>query len=165
MTVVVSSGKPGASGSAHEALPCLGKYQLLRRVAIGGMAELFLARAAGIEGFEKLVILKKILPHLAAQPRFVRMFLNEARLAATLNHPNIAQVYDIGMERSEYFFTMEYVHGQDVRNLLRHAPGHCLPVEQAITIASGLCAGLHHAHEHRDPAGKPLRIVHRAGSP
>src|ERR1041385_5103090 len=91
----------------------LGRYALLRSLGAGGMAELFLARADGIEGFAKLVALKRILPHKASNERFVRMLLNEARLVAGLDHPNIAQVHDIGLEHGEYFFAMEYVHGQD----------------------------------------------------
>src|SRR5437773_2247454 len=95
----------------------LGKYRLVRRLAIGGMAEIFLACATGIEDFEKLVVLKRILPQYAGDGRFIRMFLQEARLAATLHHSNIAQVYDIGRVSGSYFFTMEYVHGVDVRQL------------------------------------------------
>ena len=86
--------------------PRLGRYTLLRSLGAGGMAELFLARADGIEGFAKLVALKRILPHKATNERFVRMLLNEARLVAGLDHPNIAQVHDIGLENGEYFFAM-----------------------------------------------------------
>src|SRR5215831_14560682 len=95
----------------------LGKYELIRQVAIGGMAELYLARTSGIEGFEKLVVLKRILPQHHANQSFVNMFLNEARLAATLHHPNIAQVYDIGVDAGDYFFAMEYVHGEDLMRI------------------------------------------------
>src|SRR5512134_349907 len=86
----------------------LGKYNLIRPIAIGGMAELYLARTVGIEGFEKLVVVKRILPQHAEDAAFIQMFLDEARLAATLHHANIAQVYDIGVERGSYFFSMEY---------------------------------------------------------
>src|SRR5690242_5027507 len=86
----------------------LGRYELMRRLAVGGMAEIFLARATGIKGFEKLVVLKRILPQYANDSRFIRMFLNEARLVATLAHKNIGQVYDVGRVGSTYFFTMEY---------------------------------------------------------
>ena len=96
----------------------LGKYDLLRQIAVGGMAELYLARTVGIEGFEKLVVVKRILPQLASNAGVVNMFLHEARLAATLQHPNIAQVYDIGQEQGEYFFSMEYVHGEDLGRLV-----------------------------------------------
>jgi hypothetical protein len=129
------------------------------------MAQLFLARADGIEGFAKLVALKRILPHKAGNERFVRMLLNEARLVAGLDHPNIAQVHDIGREHGEYFFAMEYVHGQDLSRVMRRAPHHRLHLENALHIAIGVCAGLHCAHTARDRTGRPLDIVHRDVSP
>jgi serine/threonine protein kinase len=143
----------------------LGRYTLVRSLGAGGMAELFLARADGIGGFTKLVALKRILPQKAKNERFVRMLLNEARLVASLEHPNIAAVYDICFEDHEYFFAMEYVHGQDLRRIIRAAPNHMLRLENVLHIIIGICAGLHHAHEARDPAGKPLEIVHRDVSP
>jgi hypothetical protein len=129
------------------------------------MAELFLARADGIEGFAKLVALKRILPHKATSERFVRMLLNEARLVAGLDHPNIAQVHDVGLEHGEYFFAMEYVHGQDLAHVLHRAPHHKLHLENALHIAIGVCAGLHCAHIARDATGRALDIVHRDVSP
>jgi len=146
-------------------VPRLGRYTLLRALGAGGMAELFLARADGIEGFAKLVALKRILSHKATNERFVRMLLNEARLVAALDHPNIAQVHDIGFEHGEYFFAMEYVHGQDLARVLRCAPHHKLHLENALHIAIGVCAGLHCAHMARDNTGRPLDIVHRDVSP
>ena len=143
----------------------LGRYTLLRSLGAGGMAELFLARADGIEGFAKLVALKRILPHKASNERFVRMLLNEARLVAGLDHPNIAQVHDIGLEHGEYFFAMEYVHGQDLAHILHRAPHHRLHLENALHIAIGVCAGLHCAHSSRDASGRALDIVHRDVSP
>ena len=145
--------------------PRLGRYTLLRSLGAGGMAELFLARADGIEGFAKLVALKRILPHKATNERFVRMLLNEARLVAALSHPNIAQVYDIGLAHGEYFFAMEYVHGQDLAHILHRAPGRRIHLENALHVAIGVCAGLHCAHMARDPSGQPLDIVHRDVSP
>src|SRR5499427_3644083 len=143
----------------------LGRYTLLRSLGAGGMAELFLARADGIEGFAKLVALKRILPHKATNERFVRMLLNEARLVAGLDHPNIAQVHDVGLSHGEYFFAMEYVHGQDLAHILHHAPHHKLHLENALHIAIGVCAGLHCAHIARDATGRALDIVHRDVSP
>ncbi|MEM9453937.1 MAG: protein kinase [Myxococcota bacterium] len=145
----------------------LGKYQLLRRIATGGMAELFLARATAIHGFEKLVVLKRILPQHAESEDFIRMFLAEARLAATLHHPNIVQVYDIGEEGTTYFFTMEYVQGQDLRRLVRAArkAQKALPLEHILHIVMGVAAGLNHAHEKIGLDGRPLGIVHRDVSP
>jgi hypothetical protein len=150
--------------SGHPA-PRLGRYTLLRSLGAGGMAELFLARADGIQGFAKLVALKRILPHKATNERFVRMLLNEARLVAGLDHSNIAQVHDVGLEHGEYFFAMEYVHGQDLARVLRRAPLHKLHLENALHIAIGVCAGLHCAHIARDATGRPLDIVHRDVSP
>src|SRR5262249_935285 len=123
---------PGPLLGAEPAGPdsWFGKYRLLRRLAIGGMAELYLARAAGIQRFEKVVALKRILPQFAADHDFIQMFLDEARLVATFSHPNIAQVYDIGVADGDYFFTMEYVHGEDLKSILR-ASGGVLPFEQA----------------------------------
>jgi eukaryotic-like serine/threonine-protein kinase len=143
----------------------LGRYTLLRPLGAGGMAELFLARVEGIGGFSKLCAVKRILPHKAANERFVRMLLNEARLVATLDHPNIAQVHDIGVENGEYFFAMEYVHGQDLRHVLHAAPRHQVRLENALHIILGVCAGLHHAHDARDAEGRSLEIVHRDVSP
>jgi serine/threonine protein kinase len=145
----------------------LGKYDILRRIAKGGMAEIFLARASGIEGFEKLVVVKRILPELAANREFVQMFLDEARIAATLHHSNIVQVYDIGEVDGAYFFSMEYLHGEDVRRIMRAAEGRDekLPIEHALNIVIGICAGLHYAHERRGSDGQPLNIVHRDVSP
>jgi hypothetical protein len=130
------------------------------------MAEIFLARAVGIEGFEKLVVCKCILPQRAADADFVRMFVDEARLAATLHHPNIVQVFDIGCEHGLHFFTMEYVQGADVREILQAAgPRGGVPLEQAVAIALGVASGLHHAHEKTDGEGQPVGIVHRDISP
>ena len=145
----------------------LGKYDLIRQIAVGGMAELYLARTVGIEGFEKLVVVKRILPQYATSSSFVNMFLNEARLAATLHHPNIAQVYDIGQEHGDFFFSMEYVHGEDLGHLVAAATENGVPIslDVALTLCSGLCAGLHHAHDKVGPDGQPLLVVHRDVSP
>ena len=131
------------------------------------MAEIYLAKARGIEGFEKLVVLKRILPQHADSEDFIRMFLDEARLAATLHHPNIAQTYDIGTEGGSYFFTMEYVHGEDMRNILKTCARtrKGLPLDHSITMVLGTAAGLHHAHEKLASDGSPLNIVHRDVSP
>jgi hypothetical protein len=131
------------------------------------MAELFLARVTGIQGFEKIVVLKRILPGLPNQAEAVELLLAEARLAATLHHPNIAQVYDIGADGGEPFIAMEHVHGQDLRTLLASAANRERPVPGGVAhaIAGGMCAGLHHAHEQVDTSGAPLGIIHRDVSP
>jgi len=145
----------------------LGKYELIKQLAIGGMAEIFLARARGIEQFEKLVVLKRILPQYASSAEFVTMFLDEARLVATLQHANIAQVYDIGEDKGCLFFTMEFINGEDARCLLKRVVNdrRRLPLEHALTILIGAAAGLHSAHEKRGSNGEPLNIVHRDVSP
>ena len=113
------------------------------------MAELVLGRARGIEGFEKVVVLKRIKPELARDGEFVRMFLDEARLAALLVHSNIVQVYDVGKEGEDYFIAMEYVHGVDLHVVAKAAQqqGAPAPLEASLQIATGVAAGLHYAHE------------------
>ncbi|HUH03983.1 MAG TPA: protein kinase [Kofleriaceae bacterium] len=143
------------------------RYRIIRRLAVGGMAELYLACATGIEGFEKQVALKRILPQFACRPEFVGMFLDEARLAATLHHPNIAQVYDIGADAETYYFTMEFVDGADVRHIRKRAAAldEDVPLDHTVSITMGVAAGLHAAHEKRGSDGKSLGIVHRDVSP
>ncbi len=145
----------------------IGRYRILRRIAVGGMAEIYLATASGIEGFEKRVAIKRILPQFASIPEYVGMFLDEARLAGRLHHPNIAQVYDIGSDGDSYYFAMEFVDGRDVRHLRKalRARNTTMPLEHALAITMGVAAGLHAAHETRGPDGKNLRVVHRDVSP
>lgn len=144
----------------------LGKYEILDRIAVGGMAELYLAVARGIEGFRKLVVLKRVSPLLQHDEDLVRMFVNEARLAAALDHPNIAQVIDIGRNAGEYFFVMEYLHGRDFRQLMQLAKKRDgLPLACAIEVVLGVARGLHHAHERKNADGDPIGLVHRDVSP
>lgn len=145
----------------------MGEYTVLRRVAIGGMAEIFLARKDGMSGFERLVVLKRILPEYAHNQEFVRMFLNEARIAATLHHSNVVQVYAIGEEQGQVFFAMEFLHGEDLSRVLSRAGqlGKPMELDATLSIVSAVCAGLHYAHERNGPDGKPLGIVHRDVSP
>ena len=145
----------------------LGSFEIVRKLARGGMAEIFLARTRGPSGFEKLVVLKKVLPKYAGKDRFVQLFLEEAKLAASLDHPNIAQVYDIGMIDGSYFFTMEYLHGQDVRSILHRTwrTGERFPIEHAVQITRHVASALHFAHEKQRSDGALLGIVHRDVSP
>ncbi|MDQ3368343.1 MAG: protein kinase [Myxococcota bacterium] len=145
----------------------LGSYEIIRRLARGGMAELFLARTVGPQGFEKVVALKKILPKYADRPRWVQLFTDEARLAASLSHANIVQVNDIGVDAGRYFFAMEYLHGQDVRTILHRVwrERQKLPVRFAVQIATQIAAALDYAHNMRKPDGSLVNIVHRDVSP
>ena len=141
----------------------LGRYEILRLLSVGGMAEIYLARAAGIAGFEKRVVIKRMLPHFAAHQTFVDMFLSEARLAATLDHPNIVQVYDIGESTGDYYYAMEYVPGVDLRAIVGEERrfGRMVPIAMATAIARGMCAGLDHAHSRTGHDGGLIGIVHR----
>jgi serine/threonine protein kinase len=145
----------------------LGRYQVLKHLATGGMAEVLMARVTGIENFERHVVVKRIRPEQARDSKFVAMFLDEARLAACLHHNNIVQVHDIGEEGGEYFFTMEYVHGEDLRRVLTHlaANQRKMPFEHVITIVMSVASALHYAHELHGTDRKPLHIVHRDVSP
>lgn len=155
---VASIPSGGMHGASHE---------ILGRLAVGGMAELYLARTTHEDGRRQVVVLKRILPHLAEDPDFVRMFRDEAFLAATLDHHNIVQVYDIGQDGEDYFFTMEYVHGENVRTMIKAAQKAQaqIPLHAVIQIGYGVCEGLHYAHEQVDDDGSPLNIVHRDVSP
>ncbi|MDQ3341804.1 MAG: protein kinase [Myxococcota bacterium] len=145
----------------------LGRYQIVKHLANGGMAQVLLARATGIEGFERHVVVKRIHQNRAEDPVFVKMFLDEARLAAQLHHNNIVQVHDIGKEKGEYFFAMEYVHGEDLRKLLMtvNKKKEKVPFEHVVTIVTTAALALHHAHEQRGADRKPLGLVHRDVSP
>ncbi|KFA87692.1 serine/threonine protein kinase [Archangium violaceum] len=155
------------STAAPRAPVSFGQYKLIDRLAVGGMAELFLARQSGPDGFEKPVVIKRIRPHLSRQPAFVRMFLNEARLAAQLNHPNIVQIHDLGKVGDSYYIGMEYLFGRDMRRVVPKAEslGIPFPMVYALKIASSVCEGLHYAHQKVDLYGAPLNIVHRDVTP
>ena len=142
-----------------------GNYRLQRRLARGGMAEVFLARLIGVEGFERRVAIKRILPHLSESEDFRAMFLDEARLAAQLTHPNIVHIYDFGKVDDYYFIAMEYVDGVDLGQLIRRAKERPVPFELAARIVADVCAGLHFAHNASDPTGRKLDVVHRDVTP
>ena len=144
-----------------------GKYQLLERIATGGMAEVFLARSFGVEGFEKRLVIKRILPQLARSPHFVQMFIREAKISALLNHPNIVSVYELGKVGEDHYIAMELIHGRDLTRSVRRrrAMGLALPLPIAVYITAGLARGLAYAHSREDPEGNPAPIVHRDVSP
>lgn len=143
------------------------RYLLLDRIATGGMAEVFKAKSHGVEGFEKLVVIKRILPHLSRNTRFVSMFINEAKIAVSLNHGNIVQVYNLGKHGEDYYIAMEYVHGRDLMQVLRacRQSNRRLPVPLVLFIVSEVAKGLDYAHRKQDAAGRNLQIVHRDISP
>jgi serine/threonine protein kinase len=144
-----------------------GKYTLIARLATGGMGEIFLARLSGVAGFEKLVVIKRVLPHLAAQDRFIAMLLDEARIVARLSHPNICQVQELGEVDGEYYIAMEYLEGITVADLLRRLSkqGHVMDPRIVIAMTVQACEGLHAAHELVDRGGQPTNLVHRDVSP
>jgi eukaryotic-like serine/threonine-protein kinase len=145
----------------------LGRYLLGERLAIGGMGEVYLAVQTGMGRFQKPLALKLLLPHLADSPRAVQMFLDEAHLAARMNHPNVAQIFDVGVENGRYFMAMELVRGVSLSKLIQALKNDRRRVSPAVAayVARALCDGLHHAHEQVDPDGIPLNLVHRDVNP
>jgi serine/threonine protein kinase len=144
-----------------------GRYRLLEQIARGGMAEVFKAKSHGVEGFEKVLVLKRILPELANNPQFVEMFLQEARLSVTLSHANIVQVFDLGREDDTYFIAMEYVPGMDLARVIRHHRKRSkpTPIALCVYIACEVARGLDYAHRRKDAHGQALGVVHRDVSP
>lgn len=155
------------SASIHPAPLMLGPYELIQRIATGGMAEVYLARREGPHGFQKVVAVKRILPQLAQDADFVAMFIDEARVCARLAHPNIVQVFDFGEHDGELYMAMEYVDGTTAARLVRAAAarGEDVPLEAALYIALSVLRGLDYAHNARDDDGRPLDLVHRDVSP
>jgi tRNA A-37 threonylcarbamoyl transferase component Bud32 len=145
----------------------IGRYELLHKIAAGGMAEVFLARQWGHGGFFRDVVIKRLFPHYAEHEHALRMFQDEARLLAELSHPNIPQVYDLGYSDGFWYLAMEHVGGATLTDLCRTAAKlqRPMPLAVAIGIVGQVCIALHHAHERRDREGKALRIVHRDVTP
>jgi serine/threonine-protein kinase len=143
------------------------RYRVIERIAAGGMAEVYRAESAGLEGFKKIVAIKRVLPHLAEKKQFIGMFLDEARTSAHLSHSNCVQVFDIGVGDNTYFIVMEYVDGSDLKAIIEHkrSRNQRLPMEAASLICQRICEGLSYAHEVTDTKGRKLGIVHRDMSP
>ena len=144
-----------------------GKYFLVRKLAEGGMAEIFLAKQLGVEGFERNVVIKRMLQHLSSVTDFVNMFLDEARLAARLAHPNIVQINDLGHADGCYYISMEYLAGEDFSTLLRSSARRqqYVPLNISLKVMAEAATGLHFAHEFTDAKGAPMNVVHRDVSP
>lgn len=156
---VVSGGEPP--------LEEFGNYYLLEKIAVGGMAELFKARQRGVHNFEKIVAIKRILPHLSDNDEFVRMFIDEAKLAAQLTHPNIVQIFDLGKASGFYYIAMEYVDGKDLRSMLRKVREYRRPLPEPIAayVTMKVAMALDYAHRKRGMNDKELKLVHRDVSP
>ena len=145
----------------------IGRYQLLSRLAVGGMAEVYLARQGELSGFKTLVVVKKVLPHLAVNPDFIAMFLDEARIASMLDHPNIVRITEVGRTENEYYLAMELVQGKPLASILQQAERAKTPLPHNLgaLIVANAAAGLHHAHQLTDGSGNLLGLVHRDVSP
>ena len=144
-----------------------GKYVLLERISVGGMAEVFKAKSFGVEGFEKILAIKRILPSMAEDADFIEMFIDEAKICGQLNHANICQIFELGRVDDSHFIAMEYVWGKDllqIQNRFRKLRQTMKP-EMAAFIAAKMCEGLDYAHKKKDAAGRPLGIIHRDISP
>ncbi|MCL2823810.1 MAG: serine/threonine protein kinase, partial [Polyangiaceae bacterium] len=143
------------------------RYRVIDKIAAGGMAEVFRAESAGIEGFKKKVAIKRVLPHLGKKRKFISMFLDEARLSARLTHSNVVQVFDIGIGDDTYFIVMEYIDGSDLKAIIEtlRKKNEPFPVSSAAYIAIKMCEGLAYAHDLTDSRGVHLGIVHRDVSP
>jgi eukaryotic-like serine/threonine-protein kinase len=159
-----------ADESAEDQRPIVGeqfgKYVLVGEIGVGGMAEVFLALQTGLQGFLKVVTLKRVLPHLASHD-FIAMFIDEARIAARLEHPNIVKTFEFGEHEGQYYTVMEYLAGEDLGSMMNRAAISKQPIafNMAAMVVAQLCNGLHFAHELTDTAGRPLGLVHRDINP
>jgi len=164
--VQASPGSP-PTGATRFAPEAFGKYYLVDPLAVGGMAEVFRAKTFGEAGFEKILVIKRILEKYANDQAFIDMFIDEAKLSVQLTHPNIVQIFDFGKIDRNYFIAMEAVEGKDLKSILQRQAklGEHMPIEMACMIAHQSAKGLHHAHDRSDSMGLPLHIVHRDISP
>ena len=143
------------------------RYRVIEKLESGGMAEVFRAESTGLQGFRKQVAIKRVLPHLVRKPKFISMFLDEARLSAQLSHSNCVQVFDIGVGDDSYFIVMEFVDGANLKSIATSMQnqGRTFPIPAAVYIALEICKGLSYAHELTDRGGLALDLVHRDVSP
>ena len=159
--------EPGSQASSPTLLHPYGQYVLVRKLAEGGMAEIFLAKLLGADGFERNVVIKRMLSNLSSIPDFVEMFRDEARLAARLSHPNIIQIHELGFIEGCYYICMEYLAGEDFSSTLRQAgkKRQYTPMPITLRVLVDAARGLHYAHDFTNEEGQPLHIVHRDISP
>ena len=157
--------RPRVTANQLPALMQFGRFDILGRIAFGGMAEIFLARETTTLSASRYLAIKRILPHVADDPAFVEMFLDEARLAMQLNHPNICHIYEFGELDGSYFIAMEWIHGAALGKIIRKARPSGLPFEFSARVIAQIAEALHYAHRARDTQGEPLGIVHRDVSP
>jgi len=164
---VIGQRHPDASSDASAQMQeTFGRYRLLGLLGQGGMGRLYIAERRGVQGFVKIVALKRILPHLADSTRLRDMFLNEARIAARLEHPNIVATYELGEVDGKYFISMEYLPGEDLSAVIsRCQPSQSIPVDIAAALAQQAAQGLQYAHDARDGQGRLIGLVHRDVSP
>ncbi|MCP3144953.1 serine/threonine-protein kinase [Pyxidicoccus xibeiensis] len=157
----------GGAGDDPDRGRRIGKYEILTRLSMGGMAELFLAFTSGPGGFRKFVAVKQILPDIKKDDQFVKMFLDEARITAAFSHANIGQVFDLGEEGGELYLAMEFLPGQNLEQVVKAASrqGYALPMGFIGRVIRDACLGLHYAHHFTDPSGRPAVVVHRDVSP
>ena len=155
-------------GPAEQELPkVFGRYLLLKRLSRGGMGEIFLAKLGEIQGFEKLVIIKKILPNLVADQEFIKRFIDEAQVAIKLQHANVAPVFEVGKVDGEYFLAIEYIEGRDLRRMItrQREERTRLPSDLAMFVVREMANGLAYAHRRTDESGRSLALVHCDVSP
>jgi len=157
----------GGAGEDPDRGRRIGKYEILTRLSMGGMAELFLAFTSGPGGFRKFVAVKQILPDIKKDEQFVKMFLDEARITAAFSHANIGQVFDLGEDGGELYLAMEFLPGQNLEQVVKAASrrGYPLPMGFVGRVIRDACLGLHYAHHFTDPSGRPAVVVHRDVSP
>src|ERR1041385_4502422 len=153
--------------AAREERACSNKFVILRSLAMGGMAEILLARVREPARPERLVVLKRMHRQLAVDREYVKMFVDEARIATSLRHPNVVEVYESGEDDGQYYIAMEYLHGHDLRHVLSEMAKQQIPMrlENALAITRAVCRGLDYTHERTDSSGELLGIVHRDVSP
>jgi serine/threonine protein kinase len=164
---LVTQETSGEGGELRPRFERYGRYFLVDRLAVGGMAEVYRAVTQGVEGFRRTFVVKRILADKAKSPTFIRMFIDEARICAALHHPNVVQVYDFGSVDGSYFLAMEYLQGKDLSSLMRvlRAAKTSVPPGLAAFVGREAAVGLHYAHTLKGPGGQPLGIVHRDVTP